>query len=139
MAVQIVLYIVLNHVILPVRSRLPLTPSDVVLPVVMLMFCIVAYLLPLKQIGAHSLCDCSYSCFCTGILNHTNLVRLCNVYRHYGFHTAWWQNPEHHSMKFCNVYINSPLSFPQTLTHCGRVTEISVFNTVKLGTSASSP
>jgi len=25
------------------------------------------------------------------------------------------------------------------LTHCGRVTEISVFNTVKLGTSASSP
>jgi hypothetical protein len=25
------------------------------------------------------------------------------------------------------------------LTHCGRVTKISVFNTVKLGTSASSP
>ena len=27
----------------------------------------------------------------------------------------------------------------EALTHCGRVTEISVFNTVKLGTSASSP
>jgi len=26
-----------------------------------------------------------------------------------------------------------------TLTQCGRVTEICVFNTVKLGTSASSP
>jgi len=25
------------------------------------------------------------------------------------------------------------------LTHCGRVTQICVFNTVKLGTSASSP
>jgi len=27
----------------------------------------------------------------------------------------------------------------RTLTHCGRVTQICVFNTVKLGTSASSP
>ena len=27
----------------------------------------------------------------------------------------------------------------QILTHCGRVTQICVFNTVKLGTSASSP
>jgi len=27
----------------------------------------------------------------------------------------------------------------KTLTHCGRVTQICVFNTVKLGTSASSP
>jgi len=27
----------------------------------------------------------------------------------------------------------------QSLTHCGRVTQICVFNTVKLGTSASSP
>jgi len=27
----------------------------------------------------------------------------------------------------------------QTLTHCGRVTQICVFNTVKLGTSANSP
>jgi len=26
-----------------------------------------------------------------------------------------------------------------TLTHCGRVTQICVFNTVKLGTSANSP
>ena len=26
-----------------------------------------------------------------------------------------------------------------SLTHCGRVTQICVFNTVKLGTSASSP
>jgi len=29
--------------------------------------------------------------------------------------------------------------FHLTLTHCGRVTQICVFNTVKLGTSASSP
>jgi len=29
--------------------------------------------------------------------------------------------------------------FLQLLTHCGRVTQICVFNTVKLGTSASSP
>jgi len=28
---------------------------------------------------------------------------------------------------------------PTQLTHCGRVTQICVFNTVKLGTSASSP
>jgi len=28
---------------------------------------------------------------------------------------------------------------PRHLTHCGRVTQICVFNTVKLGTSASSP
>jgi len=28
---------------------------------------------------------------------------------------------------------------PVCLTHCGRVTQICVFNTVKLGTSASSP
>ena len=28
---------------------------------------------------------------------------------------------------------------PRLLTHCGRVTQICVFNTVKLGTSASSP
>ena len=27
----------------------------------------------------------------------------------------------------------------ELLTHCGRVTQICVFNTVKLGTSASSP
>ena len=30
-------------------------------------------------------------------------------------------------------------SFLNCLTHCGRVTQICVFNTVKLGTSASSP
>jgi hypothetical protein len=29
--------------------------------------------------------------------------------------------------------------FGWVLTHCGRVTQICVFNTVKLGTSASSP
>jgi len=27
----------------------------------------------------------------------------------------------------------------EKLTHCGRVTQICIFNTVKLGTSASSP
>ena len=31
------------------------------------------------------------------------------------------------------------LILSRTLTHCGRVTQICVFNTVKLGTSASSP
>ena len=31
------------------------------------------------------------------------------------------------------------LSLQSFLTHCGRVTQICVFNTVKLGTSASSP
>ena len=33
----------------------------------------------------------------------------------------------------------SPCPRPKILTHCGRVTHICVFNTVKLGTSASSP
>jgi len=32
-----------------------------------------------------------------------------------------------------------PHLYPGYLTHCGRVTQICVFNTVKLGTSASSP
>ena len=31
------------------------------------------------------------------------------------------------------------LTIRHVLTHCGRVTQICVFNTVKLGTSASSP
>jgi len=34
---------------------------------------------------------------------------------------------------------NTPHEHKQNLTHCGRVTQICVFNTVKLGTSASSP
>jgi len=34
----------------------------------------------------------------------------------------------------CTHYFTSMI-----LTHCGRVTQICVFNTVKLGTSASSP
>jgi len=33
----------------------------------------------------------------------------------------------------------TPDPLVQSLTHCGRVTQICVFNTVKLGTSASSP
>jgi len=44
--------------------------------------------------------------------------------------------------KFPLIYLNrhnySFVSLP-ILTHCGRVTQICVFNTVKLGTSASSP
>jgi len=34
---------------------------------------------------------------------------------------------------------NNILKMFQILTHCGRVTQICVFNTVNLGTSASSP
>jgi len=34
---------------------------------------------------------------------------------------------------------NRNIQFHSFLTHCGRVTQICVFNTVKLGTSASSP
>ena len=36
-----------------------------------------------------------------------------------------------------NMIISGKARF--NLTHCGRVTQICVFNTVKLGTSASSP
>ena len=36
-------------------------------------------------------------------------------------------------------YTKVVFSPPPILTHCGRVTQICVFNTVKLGTSASSP
>ena len=35
--------------------------------------------------------------------------------------------------------ISRVTKYMDTLTHCGRVTQICVFNTVKLGTSASSP
>jgi len=40
------------------------------------------------------------------------------------------------------IYIPNSLNLIQVtlqLTHCGQVTQICVFNTVKLGTSASSP
>ena len=39
-------------------------------------------------------------------------------------------------LKHTETHKQKPISF---LTHCGRVTQICVFNTVKLGTSASSP
>jgi len=40
----------------------------------------------------------------------------------------------------CTKISVSIINFPgRILTHCGRVTQICVFNTVKLGTSASSP
>ena len=51
--------------------------------------------------------------------------------------------------RFCNVWVCTCVGFVMCecfdncvgvlLTHCGRVTQICVFNTVKLGTSASSP
>ena len=40
-----------------------------------------------------------------------------------------FENPEASQEEFCSM----------VLTHCGRVTQICVFNTVKLGTSARSP
>ena len=39
----------------------------------------------------------------------------------------------------CTVCIIFPFTISKKLTHCGRVTQICVFNTVKLGTSTSSP
>jgi len=36
------------------------------------------------------------------------------------------------------IFVNADV-WKESLTHCGRVTQICVFNTVKLGTSASSP
>ena len=38
-----------------------------------------------------------------------------------------------------NIFWGVKQSSGRNLTHCGRVTQICVFNTVKLGTSASSP
>ena len=48
-------------------------------------------------------------------------------------HAAWakWRG--------LNVTAVSTQGNHRSLTHCGRVTQICVFNTVKLGTSASSP
>ena len=44
------------------------------------------------------------------------------------------------SSAVCPARVAAPGSeAPADLTHCGRVTQICVFNTVKLGTSASSP
>jgi len=40
---------------------------------------------------------------------------------------------------FNYLFLYLQLSVSKYLTHCGRVTQICVFNTVKLGTSASSP
>jgi len=46
----------------------------------------------------------------------------------------------HGVIEFMHRYFYSFLSLPNTLTHySGRVMQICVFNTVKLGTSASSP
>jgi len=40
--------------------------------------------------------------------------------------------------QFISFFNLAALLFACSLTHCGRVTQICVFNTVKLGTSASS-
>jgi hypothetical protein len=42
------------------------------------------------------------------------------------------------SVMLANAKSTTLLTAAAFLTHCGRVTKISVFNTVKLGTSASS-
>ena len=47
-------------------------------------------------------------------------------------------NIRHRKRRFTSV-IQSNSCTIHTLTHCGRVTQICVFNTVKLGTSKSSP
>jgi len=48
------------------------------------------------------------------------------------------------NINWCVSLLQAPLfnykeQYCSTLTHCGRVTQICGFNTVKLGTSASSP
>jgi len=44
-----------------------------------------------------------------------------------------------HLCGFCGSENKQQLFSYTTLTHCGRVTQICLFNTVNLGTSASSP
>jgi len=46
---------------------------------------------------------------------------------------------QHMYMKFYYKIVTATQETYSLLTHCGRVTQICVFNTVKLGTSASSP
>jgi len=64
-------------------------------------------------------------------------------------HTLWNQKLHYRTYKLRSMvpphrimYPSKPIlyvSVLSTLTHCGRVTQNCVFNTVKLGTSASSP
>ena len=54
--------------------------------------------------------------------------------------TCWaikkhWNNKFYHTVAYCWLF----LYHFHVWTHCGRVTQMCVFNTVKLGTSASSP
>jgi len=66
------------------------------------------------------------------------LVDLFEMYDDADHHLVW---PSYNSLQhfyLIQLYIISVFETP-LLKHCGRVTQICVFNTVKLGTSASSP
>jgi len=52
---------------------------------------------------------------------------------------TFWGSQNVYSSETTWVQMRSMFTILYTLTHCGRVTQICVFNTVKLGTSASSP
>jgi len=59
------------------------------------------------------------------------------ISKHYNSHSdVLAGNRAYVDITFFLTQDDSILTF---LTHCGRVTQICVFNTVKLGTSASSP
>ena len=56
---------------------------------------------------------------------------------------GWWGViGRYKAKKWERIHSHCHLDYQKScreLTHCGRVTQICVFNTVKLGTSASSP
>jgi len=62
----------------------------------------------------------------------------CVTHRRSEIHTRfWWENVK--ERKSLEEPVADVIMLKWILTHCGRVTQICVFNTVKIGTSASSP
>ena len=81
---------------------------------------------------------CFFQIFSSASVGYTNFLPLC-FFQIFSSASVGYTNflplgTETKGDTLENQQINIGL-----LTHCGRVTEISVFNTVKLGTSASSP
>ena len=68
--------------------------------------------------------------------NHGVCCEMCNVL--HLLHVAHVHMHAHLTVSSSKICVLDA-SIAMILTHCGRVMQICVFNTVKLGTSASSP
>jgi hypothetical protein len=101
----------------------------------------VVYVLPFFEFHSKI---CLFRPISANLLNNPALLRstICPYTISYSTLFSVYSEPEIRHKLYCIYYCNInifllPASLAY-LTHCGRVTKISVFNTVKLGTSASS-